>query len=111
MLYLNPEMFLGLLILRTRLCSWACHTLSIARIHPLMLLSSGADLSHPPPGSRRGIDGYPSFTALVGSIDGSGTRYCSRMGVQDSLQEVIEDMKNMCVVCDCALHRSKNHDS
>ena len=31
--------------------------------------------------------------------------------MQDSLQEVIEDMKKMCVVCDCALHRSKNHDS
>jgi eukaryotic translation initiation factor 2C len=82
----------------------------IARLRPPILLSLGADVSHPPPGSRRGPEGYPSFTSLVGSVDSSGAKYISRMGVQDSLHEVIYDMKNMCVVRICALHRSKVHD-
>jgi eukaryotic translation initiation factor 2C len=57
----------------------------------------GADVSHPPPGSRRGPEGYPSYTSLVGSVDSSGAKFISRMGVQDPLHEVIEDMKNMCM--------------
>jgi len=64
----------------------------------LILLSSGGDMSHPPPGSRRGSECYPSYTSLVGSINSSGTKYVSTMGVQDSLREVIEDLENMCIV-------------
>ena len=62
------------------------------------LLSSGGDMSHPPPGSRRGPGGYPSYTSLVGSINSTGTKYVSTMGVQDSLHELIEDLENMCIV-------------
>jgi eukaryotic translation initiation factor 2C len=57
----------------------------------------GGDMSHPPPGSRRGPGGYPSYTSLVGSINDTGTKYVSTMGVQDSLHELIEDLENMCV--------------
>jgi len=62
------------------------------------LISSGGDMSHPPPGSRRGPEGYPSYTSLVGSINSSATKYVSTMGVQDSLQEIIEDLESMCMV-------------
>jgi hypothetical protein len=56
-------------------------------------------MSHPPPGSRRGPGGnYPSYTSLVGSINSTGTKYVSTMGVQDSLHELIEDLENMCIV-------------
>ena len=55
-------------------------------------------MSHPPSGSRRGPGSYPSFTSLVGSINSTGTKYVSTMGVQDSLHELIEDLENMCVV-------------
>ena len=65
---------------------------------PLILLLSGGDMSHPPPGSRRGTGGYPSYTSLVGSINSTGTKYVSTMGVQDSLRELIEDLENMCMV-------------
>ncbi|KAI0267569.1 Piwi domain-containing protein [Russula aff. rugulosa BPL654] len=57
----------------------------------------GGDMSHPPPGSRRGPGGYPSYTSLVGSINSTGTKYVSTMGVQDSLHELIEDLENMCI--------------
>jgi hypothetical protein len=62
------------------------------------LLSSGGDMSHPPPGSRRGPGGHPSYTSLVGSINSTGTKYVSTMGVQDSLHELIEDLEIMCIV-------------
>jgi len=75
-----------------------------ARLQPPIFLSSGADLSHPPPGSRRGPGGYPSYTSLVGSVNKSGTKYVSRMGVQDSLKELIEDLESMCVVRVSAPH-------
>ena len=79
---------------------------AISRLHPPMLLSSGADISHPPPGSRRGPGSYPSYASLVGSINRSGTKYVSRMAVQDSLKEIIEDLEDMCVVRVYASHRS-----
>ena len=62
------------------------------------LLLSGGDMSHPPPGSPRGPWGYPSYTSLVGSINNTGTKYVSTMGVQDSLLELIEDLEDMCIV-------------
>ncbi|KAN0109848.1 argonaute-like protein [Russula decolorans] len=64
--------------------------------NPTMIM--GGDLSHPPPGSRRGPGGYPSYTSLVGSINSTGTKYVSTMGVQDPLHELIEDLENMCMV-------------
>jgi hypothetical protein len=67
-------------------------------LQPPILLSSGGDMSHPPAGSRRGPGGYPSYTSLVGSVNGTGTKYVSTIGVQDSLQELIEDLENMCMV-------------
>jgi eukaryotic translation initiation factor 2C len=63
--------------------------------NPTMIM--GGDLSHPPPGSRRGPGGYPSYTSLVGSINSTGTKYVSTMGVQDPLHELIEDLENMCM--------------
>jgi eukaryotic translation initiation factor 2C len=59
--------------------------------NPTMVM--GADITHPPPGNR----GRPSFTSLVGSIDANAVHYASRMGVQSTPQEVIEDLENMCV--------------
>lgn len=81
----NPTIIMG-----TLLTVWT-------RLQPLILFSGG-DMSHPPPGSRRGPGGYPSYTSLVGSINSNGTKYVSTMGVQDSLQELIEDLENMCMV-------------
>ncbi|KAI9429439.1 Piwi domain-containing protein [Lactarius psammicola] len=59
--------------------------------NPTMVM--GADITHPPPGNH----GRPSFTSLVGSIDANAVQYASRMGVQTSPREVIEDLENMCV--------------
>ncbi|KAH9992239.1 Piwi domain-containing protein [Russula compacta] len=47
----------------------------------------------PSPGSKD----RPSYTAVVGSVDTSGARYISRIGVQASSREIIEDIENMCV--------------
>ncbi len=66
------------------------------RLQPPIFLS-GVDLSHPPPGLRHGPGGYPSYTYLMGSVNRTGTKYVSRMGVQDSLKGLIEDLENMCV--------------
>ena len=49
---------------------------------------------HPPSGS----DDRPSYASLVGSIDTSGVRYVSTMGVQTSRQEIIEAMESMSTV-------------
>ncbi|KAN0132398.1 Ribonuclease H-like domain containing protein [Lactarius tabidus] len=59
--------------------------------NPTMVM--GADITHPPPGNR----GRPSFTSLVGSIDANAVKYVSRMSVQSSPREVIEELENMCV--------------
>ncbi|KAF8268490.1 argonaute-like protein [Lactarius quietus] len=59
--------------------------------NPTMVM--GGDITHPPPGNR----GRPSFTSLVGSIDANAVQYASRMSVQSSPREVIEDLENMCV--------------
>jgi hypothetical protein len=82
----NPTIIMGMALLYT------------ARLQLLILLLSGGDMSHPPPGSRRGPGSYPSYTSLVGSINNTGTKYVSTMGVQDSLQELIEDLEEMCIV-------------
>jgi hypothetical protein len=58
------------------------------------LIRGGGHVS-PSPGSRRGPGDYPSYTSLVRSINSSGTKYVSTMGVQYSLQDLIEDLKNM----------------
>ena len=55
------------------------------------------DMSPPPPGSRRGPGGYPSYTSIVGSINSTGTKYVSTVGVQDSLHE-LEDPETMFMV-------------
>ncbi|KAF8268488.1 Piwi domain-containing protein [Lactarius quietus] len=59
--------------------------------NPTMVM--GADITHPPPGNGEG----PSFTSLVGSIDANAVKYASRMTVQSSSREFIEDLENMCV--------------
>ena len=55
---------------------------------------TGADVTHPPPGAK----GRPSFTSVVGSVDSNGAKYVSRIGVQASHRELIDDMEEMCVV-------------
>ncbi|KAI5893541.1 Piwi-domain-containing protein [Schizophyllum commune H4-8] len=50
---------------------------------PTLLI--GADSIHPPPGA----DGRPSFSAVVGNIDASATKFRAVMGVQPSRQETI----------------------
>jgi len=57
--------------------------------NPAMIM--GADITHPPPGSR----GRPSFTSVVGSVDRDGAKYVSTIGVQASPRELIEDMEGM----------------
>jgi len=59
--------------------------------NPAMII--GADITHPPPGSKD----RPSFTSVVGSVDSNAAKYVSRIGVQSSPRELIEDMENMCV--------------
>jgi hypothetical protein len=54
-------------------------------------LIRGGHLS--PSGWQRGPGGYPSYASLVGSLNSSGTKYVSTMGVQDSLQELVEDLE------------------
>lgn len=63
----------------------------------------GAHITHPPLESQD----QPSFTSIIGSVDSSGVRYASRMGVQVSRRVVIEDMENMCAVSVCVLQRGK----
>jgi len=68
-----------------------------------MICSLGADITHPPPGATD----RPSFTSVVGSVDGKGGKYVSRIGVQSSPRELIEDMENMCVVSTLSCHIDK----
>jgi len=68
-----------------------------------MICSLGADITHPPPGSKD----RPSFTSIVGSVDSNAAKYVSRIGVQSSPRELIEDMENMCVVRTLSCHIDK----
>ncbi|KAG5654021.1 hypothetical protein H0H81_008331 [Sphagnurus paluster] len=54
----------------------------------------GADVVHPPPGSK----GRPSFTSVVGSMDSNTAKYIATSSVQTSRQEMIDDMEAMCTV-------------
>ncbi|KAI0053586.1 argonaute-like protein [Auriscalpium vulgare] len=51
----------------------------------------GADVIHPAPGS----EGRPSFTSLVGSVDGDIAKYVAKMEVQTSRQEIIDALESM----------------
>ncbi|KAG9317400.1 argonaute-like protein [Chiua virens] len=51
----------------------------------------GADVIHPAPGS----DGRPSFTALVGNVDSNSAKYVATSRVQNSREEIIQDLKDM----------------
>ncbi|KAF8993952.1 Piwi domain-containing protein [Cyathus striatus] len=53
----------------------------------------GADVIHPAPGS----EGRPSFTALVGSIDGHCAKYVATNRAQTGRQEIIDDLQAMVV--------------
>ena len=56
-----------------------------------LLISSGADVIHPAPGS----DGRPSFTALVANVDSDTAKYIATSRVQTSRQEMIADLEDM----------------
>ncbi|KAH7105502.1 eukaryotic translation initiation factor 2C [Auriculariales sp. MPI-PUGE-AT-0066] len=58
-------------------------------LQPVLIL--GADVIHPAPGSV----GRPSFTALVGNVDGNVSKYIATSRVQTSRKEIIEDMSEM----------------
>jgi Piwi domain len=53
-------------------------------------LVTGADVSHPAPGSL-----LPSVAALVASMDQHASRYVASIRVQASRVEMIEDLANM----------------
>jgi eukaryotic translation initiation factor 2C len=55
----------------------------------------GADVIHPAPGSV----GRPSFTSLVGNVDGDVAKYVAASRVQTSRQEMIDDLEDMAKVC------------
>ena len=57
--------------------------------NPVLIL--GADVIHPAPGS----EGRPSFSALVGNVDGNVSKYIATSRVQTSRQEIIADMCEM----------------
>jgi len=57
------------------------------------ILSSGADVMHPPPGVNR-----PSYTAIIGSVDSHTAKYTATSRAQTGKQEIINDMKEMCKV-------------
>lgn len=67
------------------------------------MICLGADITHPPPGSTD----RPSFASVVGSVDNKGGKYVSRIRVQPHLRELIDDMKNMCVVRALSCHIDK----
>ena len=56
---------------------------------PVLVL--GADTIHPPPGA----EGRPSFSAVVGNVDGNVSKYIATSRVQTSRKEMIEDMCEM----------------
>ncbi|KAI0314809.1 Piwi domain-containing protein [Amylostereum chailletii] len=51
----------------------------------------GADVIHPAPGS----DDRPSFTALVANVDSDSAKYIATMNVQESREEIIQDLQTM----------------
>ena len=55
---------------------------------------SDADITHSPPGNC----GRLSFTSRVGSIEANVVQHASRMEVQSTPRDVVEDLENMCVV-------------
>ncbi|KZW04251.1 eukaryotic translation initiation factor 2C [Exidia glandulosa HHB12029] len=57
--------------------------------NPVLIL--GADVIHPAPGS----EGRPSFTSIVGNVDGAVSKYVATSRVQTSRKEIIEDMQEM----------------
>ena len=51
----------------------------------------GADVTHPPAGNSTA----PSIAAVVASLDPNATRYCAAVRVQNSRQEIIQDLATM----------------
>lgn len=62
-------------------------------MHPLSDFFSGADVSHPGPGSS-----LPSIAALVASFDKRMCAYAASIRVQESRTEIIVDLSNMFAV-------------
>ena len=56
---------------------------------PVLVL--GGKAIHPPPGA----EGRPSFSAVVGNVDGNVSKYIATSRVQTSRKEMIEDMCEM----------------
>ncbi|KAG6902071.1 hypothetical protein C0995_004769 [Termitomyces sp. Mi166 len=67
----------------------------------------GADVIHPAPGSQ----GRPSFTSVVGNVDSDNAKYIATMRVQTSRQEMIDDLKDMCKVCQEILEKYATYRS
>lgn len=44
-------------------------------------------------------EGRPSFTALVANVDSDTAKYIAKCHVQTSRQEMIDDLKDMAMVC------------
>ena len=57
------------------------------------ILSSGADVMHPPPGVNR-----PSYSAIIGSVDSHTAKYVATSRAQTGRREIINDMQEMCQV-------------
>jgi len=55
------------------------------------VLVIGAHVSHPPPSA----EGRPSFSALVGNVDGNVSKYIATSRVQTGHKETIEDICEM----------------
>ena len=58
-----------------------------------ILTKTGADVSHPGPGSQ-----LPSISALVASADMEYLRYVAFVRIQEKRTEMIVDLKDMCKV-------------
>ena len=58
-----------------------------------------ADVIHP----AAHTEGRPSFTALVANVDSDTAKYIADCRVQTSRQEMIDDLKEMAIVC--VIHR------
>ncbi|KZV61782.1 Piwi-domain-containing protein [Peniophora sp. CONT] len=54
----------------------------------------GADAIHPAPGTSD----RPSFTALVGNVDSSASKYVATMRAQETRKEIIQDLEAMVTV-------------
>lgn len=59
-----------------------------------LTLQSGADVSHPGPGST-----LPSVSGVVSSMDELATRYTATTNVQETRVERIVDLAEMMAVC------------